>query len=187
MPSSKDSELSRGTMHNRHNTHNFGIPMKVQNPLESSADLPEVREATDISESSNKDDIAIPESDKGEPPIKEQRPATILSNVAKLSPIDFPDKSETSGDVLPEAATSQSSETASSEIPQIIDLLEDDPSQNHDVGSEDEKKEPPIKVQRPSTILSNVDKLSPIDLPQKSDENNKKKDSIERNDEIGMD
>lgn len=47
------------------------------------------------------------------------------------------------------------------------------------------KEEPPIKEQRPA-ILSNVDKISPIDLPDESgiNENNEMKNPTELNDEI---
>ncbi|EZA61286.1 hypothetical protein DMN91_012924 [Ooceraea biroi] len=190
VPSSKYTE-PLGSIHNRHNVRNFGVPIKVQNPFdESSMNIPEIPQA-DFSRPSDEHDIAIPEADKKGPSIvKEQRPATILSNIDKLSPIDLPDENKTSGDITSEAATPKRTsvaETNSSETPQVIDLLE--ASRNHDVASDAEKKKPPTKVQRPATILSNVDKLSPIDLPDESDisEDNKRKDSAEPNDEITMD
>lgn len=49
------------------------------------------------------------------------------------------------------------------------------------------KHEPPIKEQRPATILSNVDKISPIDLPDKdATEENKTRSSTVANDEVAM-
>lgn len=61
---------------------------------------------------------------------------------------------------------------------------------NHDTATYGvEKEEPPIKEQRPATILSNVDKISPIDLPNESETNKKKetKDSTQHIDEVAMD
>ncbi|XP_011147017.2 uncharacterized protein LOC105187738 [Harpegnathos saltator] len=105
VPSSKSSELPHATTRNRHRAHKFISPIKVQNPLdESSTDLPEIPQVEARSKSSNNRNVAASKTDKSEtdarpkagkrePPIKEQRPATILSNVEKLSPIDLPDKS----------------------------------------------------------------------------------------------
>lgn len=49
------------------------------------------------------------------------------------------------------------------------------------------KNEPPIKEQRPATILSNVDKISPIDLPNESTtEKDKTRNCRETDDEVAM-
>ncbi|XP_032662757.1 uncharacterized protein LOC116840307 isoform X2 [Odontomachus brunneus] len=102
-PSSKSSQLSHAMTRNRHKAHKFAAPIKVQDPLdESSPDLPEINsQVEDLAKSSNDCNTATSKADKSEttsragkrePPIKEQRPATILSNVDKISPIDLPDE-----------------------------------------------------------------------------------------------
>ncbi|XP_029161931.1 uncharacterized protein LOC114933481 [Nylanderia fulva] len=81
-------------------THNFVAPLKVQNPLnEGLTDLSEITKLGNISKPSRHHDNAVSETDESnEPPIKEQRPATFLSNVDKISPIDLPDESKISED-----------------------------------------------------------------------------------------
>lgn len=61
---------------------------------------------------------------------------------------------------------------------------------NHDTAAYGAEKEgAPIKEQRPTTILSNVHKLSPIDLPNESETNEKKetKDFTQHIDEVATD
>lgn len=75
------------------------------------------------------------------------------------------------------------------DIPQIADIPKD--SNGHNVTTPKAgKDEPSIKEKcNPHAILSNVDKISPIDLPDESEDNkdDKMKGSTEPNDEIAMD
>ncbi|XP_050455644.1 uncharacterized protein LOC126853694 [Cataglyphis hispanica] len=178
VPNSKYPEVSPDK------THNFVAPIKVQDMLkESLTDLPEIVDVTDLSKSSDHHDNAESENDKKEPPIKEQRPATILANVDKVLPIDLPDKSETGEDTTSEVEKLLIKETDLLKTPQVTELSKslDDNITASGVG----KKEPPIKEQRPATILSNVDKVSPIDLSNKSETGeDKTKDSTKPSDEI---
>lgn len=169
---------------NRHNAHNFVGPIKGENPLrESLIDLSGISKVADFSKSSN--DYSIAETDKIGSPVKEQGPDTVLSNVNKLLPIEFPDE-----DTIPKVEKEKllpNKQADQSEIPQVIDLSK--PSKDHDVAtSEDDENESPFKIQHPTSILSNVDKLSPIDLPDESKtaEHNKN-DSAKPNDEIATD
>ncbi|XP_014482068.1 PREDICTED: uncharacterized protein LOC106748244 [Dinoponera quadriceps] len=115
-PSSKSSELPHATARNRHRAHKFAAPIKVQDPLDesSSSDLSqEISQAADLPEPSRNRNHGRPRADKSradaapeagkrerkhEPPVKEQRPATILSNVDKISPIDLPESAAEKGD-----------------------------------------------------------------------------------------
>lgn len=153
---------------------------------ESLTDIPEIIDVTDLSKSLDHHDNAESENDNKEPPIKEQRPATILANVDKVSPIDLPDKSETGEDTTSEAEKLLIKETDLLKTPQVTELSKslDDNITASRVG----KKESPIKEQRPATILSNVDKVSPIDLSNKSETSeDKTKDSTKPTDEITTD
>lgn len=76
-------------------------------------DLSEITKVADISKLSGHHDNTVPETDENEPLIKEQRPATVLSNVDKISPIDLPDESETSEDKT-KNSTEQTDEIADS-------------------------------------------------------------------------
>nr|XP_012231333.1 PREDICTED: uncharacterized protein LOC105677345 [Linepithema humile] len=187
-PHSRSPHLERP--HNRQNAHNFFAPIKGQNPFnEPLIDLPGISKVADFSKSSNDHNIA--ETDESEPPIKEQRPDNVLSNVDKLLPIDFIDESKIDEDAIPEVDKGKllpNKQADQSETPQVIDLSQ--PLEYDDAGlSEVGKNGSPIKVQRPTSILSNVDKLSPIDLPDESKtaEHNKMNDSTKPNDEIATD
>jgi len=179
--------------HNRPNAHDFLAPIKRQNPFsESLIDLnPGISKVADFSKFSNDHNIA--EIDERELPIKGQRPDTVLSNVGKLLPIDLPDESKIDDATISKVDKEKplsNKQADQSEIPQIKDLPK--PSEDHDVATPEikpDKSGPPIKMQRPTSILSNVDKLSPIDLPDesKTDEHNKMNDSTEPNDEIATD
>ncbi|KAM0727041.1 hypothetical protein ACS0PU_007202 [Formica fusca] len=183
VPNPKYSEVSPDR------THNFVAPIKVQDMLsEPLTDLSEIVEVTDLSKPSDHHDNDVSENDKKEPPIKEQRPAMVLANVDKVSPIDLPDKSKTGKDTTSEAEKEKLliKETDLPKTPQVTELSKslDDNIAESRVG----KKEPPIKEQRPATILSNVDKVSPIDLPDESKTSeDKKKDSTKPTDEIATD
>lgn len=144
-------------------------------------DLSEIVKVTDLPKSSDCHDNAVSEIDKKEPPIKEQRPATILSNVDKVSPIELPDESETNEDTTSKAEKEKLIKEADL-LPQVTELSKS--LDGHNIAAPRVgKKEPPIKEQRPARILSNVDKVSPIDLPDKISEA-KTKDSTESTDEI---
>lgn len=114
-----------------------------------------------------------------------------MSNIDKISPIELPDESKIDEDTVSEVNKGKilpNTEADRSEIPQVIDLSK--PSKDYDVApSKVGKNGSPIKVERPTSVLSNVDKLSPIDLPEenKSNEHDKMNDSTESNDEIATD
>lgn len=140
----------------------------------------------DLPKLSNNHDNVVSEIDKKEPPIKEQRPATALSNVDKVLPIDLSDESDNNEDTTSKVEKEKLpiKEADLPKLPQVTELsksLDDHNIAESRVG----KKEPPIKEQRPATILSNVDKISPIDLPDESEiSEDKTKDPIESTDEI---
>lgn len=115
VPNSKYPELPSAGAHNRrkHNRHNFVAPTKVQNPIDESSmngiPQPEVLRGADLSKSL--DNITTSEANK-EPAIKNQRPATILSNVDKISPIDLPDESDINEDNKMKNSTEPNDEIA---------------------------------------------------------------------------
>ncbi|XP_011707355.1 PREDICTED: uncharacterized protein LOC105462450 [Wasmannia auropunctata] len=179
----ESSENTRG----RHKTHNFIAPIKVQVPLDDDlADLPKVPQINDFS------DHNIATAEKEEPPIKGQRPATIWSNVHKLSPIDLPNENENDKETTSEVKKVKEEPITKFNLldltPQDTDLSKFS-NEHNIVTTEADNNEPPIKVQRPTTFLSNVDKLSPIDLPNENDTNekNKTKDFIQSTDEVATD
>ncbi|XP_011255056.2 uncharacterized protein LOC105250586 [Camponotus floridanus] len=188
IPNPKYSDLLSDKTNNPHRADNFVAPIKVQDPLnESLTDLGIITvEDTDLPKPSDNHDNAVSEIDKKEPPIKEQRPATVLSNVDKVSPIDLPDESDINEDITSKAEKEKLfiKEADLPKLPQVTELSKS--LDDHNIAaSRVGKKEPPIKEQRPATILSNVDKVSPIDLPDESEINeNKTKDPIESTDEI---
>lgn len=142
---------------------------------------------TDLPKPSDNHDNAVSEIDKNEPPIKEQRPATVLSNVDKVSPIDLPDESDINEDITSKTEKEKLpiKETDLPKLPQVTERLSKSLDDYNIPASKVDKKEPPIKEQRPATILSNVDKVSPIDLPDESEiSEDKTKDPIESTDEI---
>lgn len=115
IPSPKYSEPLSDRTHNPHRAHNFFAPLKVQNPLnEDLTDLSEITKLADISKPSDHHDNSVPENDENEPPIKEQRPAAVLSNVDKISPIDLPDESETNSEDKTKNSAEQIDEIADS-------------------------------------------------------------------------
>ncbi|XP_072767502.1 uncharacterized protein [Anoplolepis gracilipes] len=103
-PSFKYSEPQPVRTHNLHSAHNFIAPIKVQDPLnEPLTDLSEIMKVRDLVKPSDDHDNDVSETDKKEPPIKEQRPAAVLSNVDKVSPIDLSDESEINEDKTKES------------------------------------------------------------------------------------
>lgn len=173
-------------IHSRHRTHNFIAPIKVQVPLdESLTNLPQIPQIADFSDY----DTAF-ETEKEEPPIKGQYPAKVWSNVDKVSPIDLPNENESNKNTISEAEKIKEESLTKIdllEIPQDINLSKASDEQNIATAEVDEK-EIPIKVQRPTTILSDVDKISPIDLPNKNETNEKKeiKDCTQHADKVAM-
>ncbi|XP_012522235.2 uncharacterized protein LOC105828454 isoform X2 [Monomorium pharaonis] len=158
--------------HSQHEAYDFIAPIKVQAPLDESSltSLPKIHQIDDFSQSDQ--NIAIFEEPKEEPPIKGHRPATMWSNVNKLLPIDLPNENKTNKDTISgakEVKEEPFTKINLLEIPQDTDLLKS--SDEHNIATAEGDEEPPIKVQLPSTILSNVDKLSPIDLPNESETN----------------
>lgn len=173
---------SGSSKNNQHKTHNFIAPMKVQVPFDGMEDLPKISQNSDFSQLDY--DIATPEAEKEELPIKEQGPATIWSNVNKLLPIDLPNENETNKDF-----TSKIEKIQEKPLDVKIDLLEvprdTDCSKSldeHNVAAID-KNEPPFKILNPTKILSNVDKISPINFPNE----NEMKDFTQPTDENAMD
>lgn len=143
-------------------------------------DLSEIVKVTDLPKLSDHHDNAVSEIDKKEPPIKEQRPATILSNVDKVSPIDLSDESKINEDTTSKAEKEELPVKEADLPPQVTELSKSLDSHNIAAPGVD-KNESPIKEQRPARILSNVDKVSPIDLPDEISED-KTKDPIESTD-----
>ncbi|XP_012060767.1 PREDICTED: uncharacterized protein LOC105624006 [Atta cephalotes] len=168
---------------NQYRMHNFIAPMKVQVPFDGTlADLPKISQNNDFSQLGY--DIATPEAEKEELPIKGQGPATIWSNVNKLLPIDLPNENETNKDF-----TSKIEKIQKKSLDVKIDLLEvprdTDCSKSldeHNVAAID-KKESSFKILNPTKILSNVDKISPINFPNE----NEMKDFTQPTDENAMD
>lgn len=174
------------------------MPLKVQSPFDdSSANLPDIPQITYPPESSDN----VEEDDKQEPPVKEQRPSSLLSNVDKILLVDPPEDSKIdeatrfeSGEENPlsnEANLSKIDQTAerqpTKEVPEIsYDTNDVAKSNNCDtISSKSNKKDFPVKVQRPDSILSNVDKLSPVDLPDESENTeNEARNSTELSDEM---
>ncbi|KAL0126161.1 hypothetical protein PUN28_004939 [Cardiocondyla obscurior] len=157
--------------HGRHKPHDFTAPIKVQVPLDEALNLPKTPQSTDFSRS-NSD---VPKVEKKEPSFKEQ-PLAIWPGVFKVSPVDLPTDNETFKNSI--------SEIDGKKPPTVkIDLLETPQNTNFWESSNDyniaapetDEEESPVKVQRPSTILSNVNKLSPIDLPNQNENNGNKK------------
>lgn len=159
----------------------------MQAPLsEPLTNLPKFPQDIDFSQSNY--DTTIYEAEKEELPIKGQRPATVFSNVVKLSPIDLPNEYETNKNTISEAEKVKERPLMKTDllgIPQNTDCFKS--SDEHNIATADEN-ESPIKVQLPTSILSNVDKISPIDLPNESETNEKKetKDSTQH-DEVATD
>lgn len=174
-------------IHSRHRMHNFIAPIKVQVPLdETLTNLPQIPQITDFSQSDY--DTATSQVEKEEPPIKGQYPVKVWSNVDKVSPIDWPNENESNKNTISEAEKMKEKPLMKIdllEIPQDTDLSKSSDGQNIAIAEADEK-ETPIKLQRPTTILSYVDKISPIDLPNKNETNGKKemKDCTQHADEV---
>ncbi|KYN19609.1 PREDICTED: uncharacterized protein LOC108761378 [Trachymyrmex cornetzi] len=181
-PSPRHSGSSKNT-HNQHRTYNFIAPMKVQVPFdETLADVPKISQNGDFSQLGY--DIVTPAAEEEELPIKGQGPATIWSNVNKLLPIDLPNENEANKDF-----TSKIEKIQEKPLDVKIDLLEvpqdTDCSKSlneYNVATID-KKEPPFKILNPTKILSNVDKISPINFPNQ----NEMKDFTQPTDENAMD
>jgi len=169
-------------------------------------DLLEKPQDTDLSKSPDEHssnfsqsnyDIATFEAEKEEPPIKEQLPATIWSSVNKVSPIDSLNENKTNKDTISEVEKVKEKPLMKIdllEIPQDTDLSKspdehssDFSQSNHDIATEANKREPPIKIQRPTTILSNIDKISPIDLPNKNKTNEESESTAYRRSCDGLD
>ncbi|XP_011639841.1 LOW QUALITY PROTEIN: uncharacterized protein LOC105428930 [Pogonomyrmex barbatus] len=158
-------------------SQNFVAPIKVQIPFDDSlTNLPKIPQSNDFSQFLDQD---VFETGKQEPPIKEQRPSTILSNVDKISPIDLPNESETNEHTISEGEKIKKQPlTIKAELPEIPRDMNLSKSQNeHNTATEADKEGLLLNVQRPVTVLSNVDKISPIDLPDEStiDKDNKTK------------
>lgn len=167
--------------HGRHRTHDFIAPIKVQVPLDETI-LPKIREIPDFSQS----DIATSGEEEEELAIKGQRPATVWSNVDKVSPIDLPNEHETNRNTVSEAEEGKPRNMKINllGIPQDTDFLKSSDERNV-VAAETDEDELPLKIQRPAEILSNVDKLLPIVLPNES-ETKDTKDSTQHADEVAM-
>lgn len=185
-PNPKHLESPSENAHNRHKAYNFMAPLKVQVPFdEDLTNLPKMSQVTDFSQLSDHNNVT-PEMEKNELPFKGQRPATILSNVDKVSPIDLPDESETDKD------TSEAEKVKEKPPIMKINLLEisqdTDLSKSSDniAPTEAGKEDLLIKVMQRPIVLSNVDKLSPIDLPNKNETNEKNK-TKNSTDEVAMD
>jgi len=194
---------------NKNNKDTTSKVEKVKEKPLMKIDLLEIPQDTDLSKSLDKHssdfsqsnhDIATSEAEKEEPPIKDQRPATIWSNVNKVSPIDLLNENKTNKDTISEVEKIKEKPLMKIdllEIPQDTDLSKsadehssDFSQSNHDIAmAEANKREPPIKIQRPTTILSNVDKISPIDLPNKNETNEESetKDFTQHTDEVATD
>ncbi|XP_020299980.1 uncharacterized protein LOC109863813 [Pseudomyrmex gracilis] len=187
--------------HSRHKTLDFLVPLKVQSPFDddSLANLPDIPQITDPPQSS--DDVATSEDDKQEPPVKQQRPSSLLSNVDKMSPVDPLEDSKLDeanrfefGEENPlsnEANLPKIDQTAEKQLTKKVPEISDDTNdvtKSNDcdtVSSKSNKKDFPVKVQRPDSILSNVDKLSPVDLPDESESTqNEARNSTELSDEM---
>ncbi|XP_011882228.1 PREDICTED: uncharacterized protein LOC105569961 [Vollenhovia emeryi] len=168
--------------HSRHGTHNFIAPIKLQVPLdETLTNLPKIPQIADFSDY----DVATTDAEKEELPIKGLRPVTALSNVDKVSPIELPNENETNRNTISEGDQEKPliMKIDLLEIPQDTDLSK--PSCDHQIATTDtDENEPPIKIQRPTTFLSNVDKLSPIDLPNETSGKKEMKDSTRHADEV---
>ncbi|XP_018303269.1 uncharacterized protein [Mycetomoellerius zeteki] len=182
-PNPRHSAGSSKNTHNRHRTHNFIAPMKVQVPFdETLADPPKLSQNSDFLQSDY--DIVTPEAEKEELPIKGQRPATIWSNVNKLLPIDLPNENETN-----KGFTSKIEKIQEKPLGVKIDLLEVPQDMDCSKSLDEyniatiDKKEPPFKILNPTKILSNVDKISPINFPNE----NEMKDFTQPTDEVAMD
>jgi len=193
------------------NKTNKDITSKVEKVKEKpliKIDLLEIPQDTDFSKSPDEHssdfsqsnhDIATFEAEKEEPPIKEQRPATIWSNVNKISPINLLNENKTNKDTISEVEKVKEKPLMKIdllEIPQDTDVSKspdehssDFSQSNNDNAAEANKRGPPIKIQRPTTILSNVDKISPIDLPNenKTNEESETKDFTQHTDETATD
>ncbi|XP_024880203.1 uncharacterized protein LOC112460020 [Temnothorax curvispinosus] len=189
-PNPRYPESPSENTHSRHRTHNFIAPIKVQVPLdETLTDLPKIPQISDFSQSDH--DIATFEAEEAELPIKGQGPATFLSNVDKLSPIDLPNENEANKNSISETEKVKERPLMKIdllEIPQDTDFSKS--SDEHNIAAaEADKNGSPIKIQRPTTFLSNVDKLSPIALPNETKTNEKKeiKDFIQHADEVATD
>lgn len=168
--------------HNRHKAHNLMAPLKVQVPFdEDLINLPKMFPVADFLQSSDHNNVTS-EAENNELPFKGQRPATILSNVDKVSPIDLPDESETNKDTSEAEKVKEKPPIMKInllEVPQDTDLSKSSDEQHNIATADAGKEESTIKVMQRPIILSNVDKVSPIDLPNenKTNEKNKTKDS----------
>jgi len=186
MRSFKDSEPSFAGISGRRNAPNVDVTKAQSPPDDSLINLPETPQAGDVSKYEDEDNVNIPENDKTdkkEPAIKEQEPATVLSNADKESPVDLPDDNKTGESIMFITQKPPVADTTSPEIPHVADLSEE--SHNRDVAApEIKEKDTPVKVQLAERILSNGDK--PIDQPG-DNEDSKIKDSTEPNDEMATD
>ncbi|KYM97282.1 PREDICTED: uncharacterized protein LOC108778587 [Cyphomyrmex costatus] len=181
-PSPRHSESSKNTQ-NRHQMYNFIAPMKVQVPFdETFKDLPKISQNSDFVQSDY--DVATPEAEKEQLPIKGQFPATIWSNVNKLSPINLPNENENHKDITYKTENIEDKpfgvKVDPLDVPKDTDCSKS--LDEYNVATID-KKEPPIKILNPIKILSNVDKISPISFPNE----NGMKDFTQPTDETAMD
>jgi len=193
---------------NKTNEDTISEVEKVKEKPLMKIDLLEIPQDTDLSKSPDEHssdfsqsnhDITTFEAEKEEPPIKEQRPATVWSNVNKVSPINLLNENKTNKDTTSEVEKVKEKPLMKIDLlekPQDTDLSKspdehssDCSQSNHDIAVETNKREPPIKIQRPTTILSNVDKISPIDLPNenKTNEESETKDFTQHIDEAATD
>lgn len=187
-PNPKHLESPSENAHNRHKEYNFMAPLKVQVPFdEDLTNLPKMSQVTDFSQLSDHNNVT-PETEKNELPFKGQRPATILSNVDKVSPIDLPDESETNKDTSEAEKVKEKSPIMKINLLEISQDTDLSKSSDDIAPTEAGKEDSPIKVMQRPIVLSNVDKLSPIDLPNKNETNekNKTKNSTST-DEVAMD
>lgn len=159
----------------------------MQVPLdETLTNLPKIPQINDFLQLD--DNTATPEEEKEEPPIKEQLPATVFSNVFKVSPVDLSNENEANKNTISEVEKVKENPLMKIDLlerPQDTDFSKSSDEHNF-ATSEAGKDEWPIKIQGPTKFLSNVHKLSPIDLPNKS-ETNEKKDCIQHADEVATD
>ncbi|KAG7205499.1 hypothetical protein KM043_007481 [Ampulex compressa] len=191
--SSNHPELPAEASHHRgDNGHRFVPVLKRERVVtEESADLAK----SPTIETSRAEDRDGEPNKRKRIVIKKQRPAGFLSNVHKLTPIDFPEeiagkesgklgsdaKEEESTGVSVGGDGSSSTEDADTSTKSIIDL-----NQDSSIGVKEEKSEEAssrsgnkdsvdeertnskvvIKKQRPPGFLSNVRKLTPIDFPK---------------------
>ncbi|XP_066600858.1 uncharacterized protein [Prorops nasuta] len=103
----------------------------------------------------------LDESADEEPPLKIQRPEGILSNVYKISEIDETEKSNDGKPLNNNEYTDKTIDTKNS-IEKEVEISRKKLENGARKSLEQEEDESVIKLQRPLTILSNVQKISPI-------------------------